>query len=184
MVGNGVGAGALDLPKKEAMETGVAFEFAFLFIVDVEEVEFVRAVCPRNTLEQMAHYCFAERIEEEEQAGAGGKQKLGGIAAADLRGCDAVSVMPPNAQIATRYAGQRRMNFHADDFTEWHFGGEKYRAPHAGAHIDKRKLAYQHARSGLPPSLQQPAEDRGRDPIIGRGVAIMTMSALEVPAGD
>ena len=76
------------------------------------------------------------------------------------------------------------MQLNTDDFLEGHFGGEENGTAHTGAHIDEGKVGDWSGRPGALPSTDQPLKDGGRDTVVGRGVAIMAVAALEVPAGD
>jgi hypothetical protein len=65
-----------------------------------------------------------------------------------------------------------------------HFGGEQDGASHTRADVDEGKAANRRNRFRSPPSIDEFAKYRGSDAVVGRGVAIVRMSTLQVPAGD
>ena len=186
MVGDRIGAGALDLAEEETAKTTVALKLAFLLVVDVEKIKFTGAVreLPRNVLEQTAHHGFPKGIEEEEQAGALGERKLDGVATTDLHGDDASSALPPDAHVAAGDAGESCMQLDPDDFVERHFRGEKNGAAHACADVDEGEFLDGRGWFCSLPTFQKSVKDGGRDAVVGRGVAIVTMAAFEVATGD
>lgn len=68
MVGDGIGAGAGDLAEKKTPKATSALEFAFLLVVDVEQVELARAIgkFAGEAFEQAAQDGRTEWIEQEE----------------------------------------------------------------------------------------------------------------------
>jgi hypothetical protein len=186
VVGNRIGAGAGDLAEEEAAEPAMALKFAFLLVVGVEEIELAGAIrkIAGDALEQAAHDGFAEGVEEEEQAGARGQWKLDRIAAMNPGWCMDPVKRAPTPQIAASDAGQSRMKFDACHSMKGHFGGEKDRAPHACADIDEGKVADGGDWLCPPPLLEKSVKNGGSDTVVSRGVAIVTMTALEMTTGD
>jgi hypothetical protein len=76
------------------------------------------------------------------------------------------------------------MDLHSHDSMKGYFGGEQDAASHARTDVDEGKVANRCDWFRSPPSIEKCAKDRGSDAIVGRGVAIVRMSALQVPAGD
>ena len=87
-------------------------------------------------------------------------------------------------QIAAGNPGEGGMQLNTDDSLERHLGGEEDGTAHAGAHIDEGEVGDWNGRPGALPATDQPLKDGGRDTVVGRGVAIVAMAALEMPTGD
>lgn len=186
MVGDRVGAGAGNLAKEQATETAVAFDFSFLLVVGVDEIELAGAVreFPGDALEQAAQDGFAEGIEEEEQAGVCGERKLDRIATMDPRGRTDPVKRAPTLQIAASDACQSWMQFHTDHSMKRHFGGQQDGASHARADVHEGEFASKRDWFRSPPSIQESAKDGRSDTIVGRGVAVVAMAALEMATGN
>jgi len=88
VIGDGVGTGARYLAKEETPPAALGFQFAFLLVVDVEDVDRAgtggEGLAP--AMEQATHDRRAEGIEEEDEQRAFGEWKLDCIAFDDLKG--------------------------------------------------------------------------------------------------
>jgi hypothetical protein len=181
-----VGAGAGDLAKKKAVETAVAFKLAFLLVIDVEEINLAAPIRQilGDAYEQTAQDRCAKRIEKEEQTWASRQGKLNRISATDLCWRVYPAQCSPTTEIATGNANKRRMDLHPHNSMKGHFGSQQDGASHACADVDKSGFADGRGGFRSPPSLDECAKNRRSDAIVGRGVAIVRMSTLQVPAGD
>ena len=61
---------------------------------------------------------------------------------------------------------------------------QQHRPPHPRAHIDKAEFLNRPARPAPPPTAQQRLEDRRRNAIVSRRMAVMRVPALQVPSGN
>ena len=76
------------------------------------------------------------------------------------------------------------MQFNADHLAEGHLRSQKDGAPHAGSQVDKRKVTHGRSGSGSLPTLDQAVKHRRSDAVVGRGVPIVMMAALEMTPRD
>lgn len=186
MVCDRISAGTSNLSKEQATKTNTPFELAFLLVIYVEEIKLAAAIREilGDAYEQTAQDRCAKRIEEEEQTWASRQGKLNCIAAIDLRWRVYPAQCSPTTEIATSNANKRRMDLHPHNSMKGHFGGEQDGASHARADVDEGKAANRRDWFRSPPSIEECTKNRGSDAVVGRGMAIVRMSTLQMPAGD
>lgn len=188
MIGQSVGAGAIDFAEKEADETAGAhlLEFAFLLVVDVEDVELAGAAgaCFGRGLEPAAEDGCAEGIEEKRDARAGGERVGDGVGAGDADGGKGAAGFAPHGGIAASARRESRMQLDADDLLERHLRREENGAAHARAYVHKGGVPQGGDGLCALPALKQGGEDGRGDAVVGGGVAVVGVAAAEVTAGD
>lgn len=188
VIGQRVGAGAIDFAEKEANETAGAhlLEFAFLLVVDVEDVELAGAAgaCFGGGLEPAAEDGCAEGIEEKGDARAGGERVGDGIGAGDADGGKGAAGFAPHGGIAASARRESRMQLDADDLLERHLRREENGAAHARAYVHKGGVPQGGDGPCALPALKQGGEDGRGDAVVGGGVAVVGVAAAEVTAGD
>ena len=159
-------------------------QHAFLLVVDIDEVKLAGAGGKGggNSFEEAAHDGGAKGIEEKDEARSRREWVFRRIAAHHARGGACAARGSPVGQVAAGNAGQRGVEFDTDNRAKRHLRGQQQCAAHAGADINEGELVQIGGGLAALPALQQGLKDRGRDAIIGRGVAVVAVAAFEVAA--
>jgi len=82
VIGNGIGSGAANLPEEEPAEPSLAFEYALLLVVYIEQIQLTGAIgeaCSKFP-QQAPHYGRAKRVEKKDKARTFRKTEFHGIA--------------------------------------------------------------------------------------------------------
>jgi len=85
VIGDGIGAGAANLPKEKPGEPPLAFEDGLLLIVYIEQIQLTGAIgeaCSKFP-QQAPHYGRAKRVEKKDKARTVRKTEFHGIALYD-----------------------------------------------------------------------------------------------------
>jgi len=171
---------------KKSRVSWFAPEHVLLLVVDIQNIQFPRPVgegaapCAQKAPQDGR----AEGIEEKRETGAGGEREVGGVAAKHAHGRAGTASCAPDRHIFAADARQTGMQFYADDGSEGIRRGQQHGAAHTGAEVHECVCVNGGDGTAAAPANNDVLKDRGRDGVIGRDMAVVTMAGGEMTPGN
>ena len=185
-IGYGVGVRPPYLPFEEPRQSWRALQNAFLFVIDIQNVERIWRITERSSpcSKHSAQHWRGKGIKEEGDAGAFGERDLDGITAEHSHGSDCAPRGTPQCHVPAADARQQRVHLHSDNFAERIRRGQKHSAAHSCAEVHKGVIIERRDWPASPPSHEDALKDRGCDCVVSRYMAVMGATRAKMPAGD